>query len=221
MRDRRIALLGGLALLVLVVVAVQTGRGGSGGGGKRASAVAGCRVASAPRPRNPSLQPPPQTVTRGQPLRAVMATSCGSFEITLDTARAPRTVNSFVHLARRGFYDGLTFHRIAPGSIIQGGDPSGDGTGNPGYTVTERPPPNLAYTRWTVAMAKTSVEPPGTSGSQFFVVAAADAGLPPDYALLGRVTGGYGTVRRIGRLGTPSEEPRQTVLIDKVTIGKG
>ena len=105
--------------------------------------------------------------------------------------------------------------------VIQGGDPAGDGTGGPGYSVDEKPPANLAYTRGLVAMAKSAVEPPGRSGSQFFVVTSADLGLPPQYALVGRVSGGLDVVERIGRLGTPQEQPKQTVLIDSVTIERG
>ena len=74
--------------------------------------------------------------------------------------------------------------------MIQGGDPLGTGTGGPGYTVVEKPPANLAYTKGTVAMAKSSAEPPGSSGSQFYVVTGADAGLPPEYALVGKVSEG-------------------------------
>ena len=92
--------------------------------------------------------------------------------------------------------------------MIQGGDPLGTGRGGPGYSVDEPPPSDAEYTRGTVAMAKTAVEPPGRSGSQFFVVTAADAGLPPDYALLGEVSSGEDVVDRIAELGDPaSGEP--------------
>jgi peptidyl-prolyl cis-trans isomerase B (cyclophilin B) len=151
----------------------------------------------------------------------VVETSCGTFAIALDTKRAPKTVNSFVFLSEEGFYDDLTFHRVAPGFVIQGGDPLGTGTGGPGYSVDEKPPANLAYTKGTVAMAKSSAEPPGRSGSQFFVVLAPDAGLPPEYALVGRVDRGMDVVERIGDLGTPEEKPKQTVLIEKISIEKG
>jgi peptidyl-prolyl cis-trans isomerase B (cyclophilin B) len=160
-------------------------------------------------------------VQRGDRLTAVVETSCGTFEIALDAKRAPKTVNSFVFLSEEGFYDGLTFHRVAPGFVIQGGDPRGDGTGGPGYSVDEQPPANLAYTKGVVAMAKSSAEPPGRSGSQFFVVLNADAGLPPEYALVGRVSEGMDVVERIGKLGTPAEQPKQTVLIERVEIERG
>jgi cyclophilin family peptidyl-prolyl cis-trans isomerase len=152
----------------------------------------------------------------------VVETNCGTFEIALDTTRAPKTANSFAFLADEGFYDDLTFQRVAPEFVIQGGDPLGTGTGGPGYSIDEKPPANLAYTKGVVAMAKTSAEPPGRSGSQFFVVLSADAGLPPEYALVGKVDKGFDVVERIGKLGNPeTEKPKQTVLIEKISIEKG
>jgi cyclophilin family peptidyl-prolyl cis-trans isomerase len=110
---------------------------------------------------------------------------------------------------------------VVPGFVIQGGDPIGNGTGGPGYSVDEKPPANLAYTKGIVAMAKSSAEPPGRSGSQFYVVLAPDAGLPPEYALVGKVDEGLDVVEKIGKLGTPEEKPKQTVLIEKISIEKG
>ena len=181
----------------------------------------GCKEVEAPAPKEVSLKAPPQTVKKGEELTAVVETSCGTFEIALDSSRAPKTVNSFVYLSDEGFYDGLGFHRIAPDFVIQGGDPLGTGTGGPGYSVTEKPPANLSYTKGVVAMAKSPADPPGRSGSQFYVVTAADAGLPPEYALVGKVDEGYDVVERINKLGTPAEKPKQTVLIEKITIEKG
>ena len=182
----------------------------------------GCEQAQPAEPRRVSLPGPKRDhVEPGEPASVVMETSCGSFEITLDTERAPRTANSFAYLVEQGFYDGLGFHRIVPGFVIQGGDPLGSGTGGPGYSVDEAPPPNLAYTRGIVAMAKTSAEPPGRSGSQFFVVTVPDAGLPPDYALVGRVTSGLDVVDRIAELGTRSGTPKRPVVIDSATLGEG
>ena len=91
-----------------------------------------------------------------------METSCGSFEIALDTNAPPKTVNSFVFLAKQGFYDGLTFHRVVPGFVIQGGDPLGTGSGGPGYTVVEKPPANLSYTTRRRRDGEDGPEPPGT-----------------------------------------------------------
>ena len=217
--DRRLIILAVFAVLAVgVVAAILISR--SGGSSDTASAGE-CEEVEAPAPKQVSLKAPPQTVKKGKKLTAVVETSCGTFDIALDTTRAPKTVNSFVYLSEEGFYDDLTFHRIAPGFVIQGGDPLGTGVGGPGYSVTEKPPANLTYTKGTVAMAKGSADPPGRSGSQFYVVTAAEAGLPPEYALVGKVDKGYDTVERIGKLGTPEEKPKQTVLIDKITIEKG
>jgi peptidyl-prolyl cis-trans isomerase B (cyclophilin B) len=195
--------------------------GCGGGGGSSGPVVNGCAQASLPKPRKSSLTAPKQTVRPGENLTAVVATTCGTFEIALDTERAPKTTNSFVYLARKGFYDGLSFFRIVPGFVIQGGDPLNAGIGNAGYHVDEPPPPNLAYTKGVVAMGKTAVDPPGRSGSQFFVVDGADAGLSPDYALVGRVSKGIGVVDRITKAGTRSGRPVQTVLMNSIKIRNG
>jgi peptidyl-prolyl cis-trans isomerase B (cyclophilin B) len=176
----------------------------------------GCTRVQAPPPKQVELSRPPATLQG--PATATVETSCGSFTIALDTARAPRTTSSFAYLAQRGAYDDTLFHRIVPGFVVQGGDPTGGGTGGPGYTVDERPPGNLSYTRGIAAMAKSPVEPPGRSGSQFFVVTAADAGLTPDYALIGRVSSGFDVVQRIEELGTASGRPKEPVIIRRVEI---
>jgi cyclophilin family peptidyl-prolyl cis-trans isomerase len=154
-------------------------------------------------------------------LVAVVETTCGTFEIALDTKGSPKTVASFEHLAREGVFDGTWFHRIVPDFVIQGGDPQGNGMGGPGYSVIEKPPGDAEYRRGVVAMAKTEAEPPGTSGSQFFVVTTADAGLPPDYAIVGKVSDGFDVVRTIEQFGDPasqSGEPLAPVVINRVTI---
>ncbi len=220
--DRRWIILAVFAVVIVgVVAAILIGRGGGDDDSTTTASADGCEQVEAPEPKQVSLKAPEQTVKAGEDLTAVVDTSCGTFEIALDSERAPKTVGSFVYLSEEGFYDDLTFHRIAPGFVIQGGDPLGDGTGGPGYSVDEKPPSNLSYTKGTVAMAKSSAEPPGRSGSQFYVVTAADAGLPPEYALVGKVSEGYDVVARIDKLGTPAEKPKQTVLIEKVSIERG
>jgi peptidyl-prolyl cis-trans isomerase B (cyclophilin B) len=222
--DRRWIILAVFAIIAVgVVAAVLISRGGdSDEEGSTASSTAasagGCEEVEAPEPKTVSFKKPEQVLKPGEKATAVVKTSCGSFEIALDTERAPKTANSFAFLAEEGFYDDLTFHRIAQGFVIQGGDPEGTGTGGPGYSVDEEPPTNLSYTKGVVAMAKSAAEPPGRSGSQFYVVTAPDAGLPPEYALVGRVSEGYDAVARIEKLGTPEEKPKQTVLIEEVTI---
>ena len=218
-------MLGVFALLAVgIVAAILIGRSGGDddeSAAAPATSAGGCEKAEAPKAKNVSFGAPDQTVQKGEPLTAVVETSCGSFEIELDTQRAPKTVNSFAFLSEEGFYDGLTFHRIAPGFVIQGGDPLGDGTGGPGYSVDEKPPANLAYTKGVVAMAKSGADPPGRSGSQFFVVLGADAALQPEYALVGEVSEGIDVVERIGKLGTEAQKPKQTVLIERIEIENG
>src|SRR5439155_1121635 len=149
----------------------------------------------------------------------VLQTNCGSFVIALDQTLAPHTVASLVSLARAGFYDGTIFHRIVPGFVIQGGDPTQTGAGGPGYKTVDRPPASARYVKGVVAMAKTQLERPGTSGSQFFVVTAADAGLTPDYAIDARVVHcadwerGPGASLRCGLAGVPSGADAAVVVL--------
>jgi cyclophilin family peptidyl-prolyl cis-trans isomerase len=219
--DRRLFILAGFAVVAVVVVGViLISRSGGSSDSSTTASSGGCKEVEAPAPKKVSFKAPPQTVKKGETLTAAVETSCGSFDIALDSSRAPKTVNSFVFLSEEGFFDELDFPRIAPGFVIQGGSPSNSTIGGPGYKVVEKPPANLAYTKGIVAMAKGGTEPPGTSGSQFFIVTGADAGLPPEYALVGKVDKGMDVVEQIGKLGTPEEKPKQTVLIEKITIEK-
>jgi peptidyl-prolyl cis-trans isomerase B (cyclophilin B) len=213
------------ALTFLALTGVTAALAGCGGGGSSTTGAglpAGCEQAAKPPPKHRQLKRPPQTVKRGERLTATVDTTCGRFDIRLDTTGFPKTVNSFVYLARKRFYDDTIFHRIVPHFVVQGGDPLENGHGGPGYTVTEAPPRNTTYAMGTVAMAKTPVEPAGRSGSQFFIVIAADAGLPPNYAILGKVSSGLDVVERIGKLGDPSSgdtgTPLATVLIRRISI---
>jgi len=148
----------------------------------------------------------------------VLKTTEGSFTIELDQTLAPNTARSLVRLARNGFFDGTKFHRVVPGFVIQGGDPTGTGSGGPGYSTVDVPPSDAAYTEGVVAMAKTQTEAPGTAGSQFFVVTGKDIGLPPDYAIVGRVTNGMATVKAIEALGVGDGPPSKPVVIKKMTV---
>ena len=218
-----------LPLVCALLAATACGVDEDGGGGSAAGqpaaagtpAPSGCeRVAQPPLERSRSLKAPGEELDPRKTYVATVRTSCGSFEITLAAEDAPRTGGSFAYLAERRFYDGLTFHRISRGFVIQGGDPQGDGRGGPGYSVVEAPPASTTYTRGTVAMAKTQTDDPGTSGSQFFVVTAEDARLDPDYALVGRVTRGQDVVDRIGvqRADPSSERPLRPVLIRSIRV---
>jgi len=142
-------------------------------------------------------------------------TNFGAFDIRLDVADSPCTTSSFAALAQKGFFNGTRFHRIVPGFVIQGGDPTGTGRGGPGYSVVDVPPRNSLYTEGVVAMAKAGNEPAGAAGSQFFVVTAADARLPPEYAILGVVTKGLRVVERVGKLGnrTTGRPTRKVVVL--------
>jgi peptidyl-prolyl cis-trans isomerase B (cyclophilin B) len=215
------------AAVLAVLAALLIAACGNDGEGEATSASLpeGCEEAQEPPPKRAKLKGPRRTLGGSQSLVATVDTSCGSFEIALDTRDSPKTVSSFVYLARQGFYDDTTIHRIVPGFVIQGGDQLGTGRGGPGYSVDEPPPSDTEYTRATVAMAKTAFEPPGRSGSQFFIVRAADAGLPPDYALLGQVSSGEDVLDRISKLGDPasgdSGTPLATVVIRTITISEG
>jgi cyclophilin family peptidyl-prolyl cis-trans isomerase len=196
---------------------------GCGGGDDETSTTAGlpagCAQVQAPAPKDVHLSRP--TATLQGPATATVATSCGSFTIALDTSRAPKTASSFAYLAQHNVYNDTLFHRIVPGFVIQGGDPTQSGSGGPGYSVDEPPPRDLSYTQGIVAMAKSQAEPPGRSGSQFFVVTVPDAGLTPDYALVGKVSSGFDVVQRIESLGTASGTPTAPVVIRRVTIQGG
>jgi cyclophilin family peptidyl-prolyl cis-trans isomerase len=185
----------------------------------------GCRDVEAPRPKRDGGQKKPTArLDSSKTYEVRFATSCGAFTVRLDVETSPKTTASFVALARRGFFDGTVFHRIVPGFVIQGGDPTGTGTGGPGYSTLDKPPADAAYTTGVVAMAKTAAEPPGTAGSQFYVVTGQDAGLPPEYALLGKVTKGIEVTQQIGELGDPasggSGTPTRPVVIEKATVSE-
>jgi peptidyl-prolyl cis-trans isomerase B (cyclophilin B) len=212
-------------LKVLVRLAVALALAGCGGGDDEASAPtvkAGCEdvAASEARPEG-TLEPPSAQLETGVEHRLRVETSCGAFTITLDPEASPRAAASFANLAKIGFFDGTSFHRVVPGFVVQGGDPTGSGGGGPGYSTVDPPAAGTTYPRGTVAMAKTPAEPPGTAGSQFFVVTA-DAPLPPDYAVIGRVTEGMDVVGRIEALGDRATElPRRPVIIEHMTLESG
>lgn len=222
--DPRIIALGVAVVILAAVVAVVLLFSSSESSDEGPELADACRTAEQPGPKEVDLTAPRpgQTLKKGEKARAVVETSCGSFTIQLDTERAPKTANSFAFLAEQGAYDGTWFHRIVPDFVIQGGDPSGDGTGGPGYSIKERPPKDLTYSPGVVAMAKTGADPAGTSGSQFFIVTGSQgATLPPEYALVGEVTEGMDVVELIGEKGDSSQQPTVPVLIDSVTIERG
>jgi peptidyl-prolyl cis-trans isomerase B (cyclophilin B) len=247
--DKRWYILGGFALLAIVIVGVivVSRSGGSSddksgssttaskesakekeaGEGKPAAGEEGqgakaCKKVAQPKPREESLPKPKMTTKKGEKVTAVVETNCGTFDIELSTTENPITANNFAYLGEEGFYDDLTFHRIVPEFVIQGGDPQGTGAGGPGYSVVEAPPENFKYVLGTVAMAKTETDPSGTSGSQFYIVTGPQGEtLPAEYAVAGKVTKGLNVVETIGELGGAEEKPTQPVVIEKMTIERG
>lgn len=181
----------------------------------------GCQKISAPSPKGPQhLKKPTLKLDPAKTYELAVQTNCGSFTIRLDPRQDPKTSASLYYLAERGFYDGLTFHRVSAGFVIQGGDPLGDGSGGPGYTVVEPPSRSARYPRGSIAMAKTQSDPPGASGSQFFVVTGADAtsALQGQYAIGGRVVQGQDVVQRIGSL--PTNPPQDGMPVEPVVMSR-
>jgi peptidyl-prolyl cis-trans isomerase B (cyclophilin B) len=184
----------------------------------------GCEKADKPAPKDAGdIKKPTDKLDKGKTYVATVSTNCGDFEITLDAKRAPVTGGNFKYLADQKFFDGTTFHRIVKDFVIQGGDPAGTGEGGPGYTVVEAPPKGLKYDKGVVAMAKTQTDPPGASGSQFFVVTGDGAAqLPAEYALLGEVTSGMDAVDKINGIQADSNtgQPAFTVVIESITVSE-
>jgi cyclophilin family peptidyl-prolyl cis-trans isomerase len=183
----------------------------------------GCADVAAPAPRADGAEPPPAgTLDPGQDWTLTFDTSCGTYVVALDPRSAPNTAASLVALAESGFFDDTVFHRIVPGFVIQGGDPTQSGSGGPGYSVVDQPAADARYVRGVVAMAKSAQDPAGTAGSQFFVVTGDDAGLPPDYAIVGSVVEGLDVIAAIAELGDPAtERPLRPVVIESVVVGQG
>ena len=158
--------------------------------------------------------PPPLTVDAGKKYTATLVTSAGTMTAELLPGEALQTVNNFVFLARDGFYDGVIFHRVIPGFMIQGGDPTGTGRGGPGYKFRDEPV-RLGYKRGTLAMANAG---PNTNGSQFFIMHA-DYGLPPNYTIFGKLTSGEEVVDAIATAKTSSgDRPVSPVSIKGITV---
>jgi peptidylprolyl isomerase len=174
----------------------------------------------APDGSSPKLQrfdgPPPMCIDTDKRYSAEMATSKGTMAIALDPGAAPQTVNNFVFLARYHYYEGIVFHRVIPGFVLQGGDPTGTGRGGPGYQFEDELPKPGRYELGSLAMANAG---PNTNGSQFFVISGpSGVQLPPQYSLFGKVVDGLDVVAAIDALGTQSGKPRELVTIGSVTI---
>jgi len=162
--------------------------------------------------------PPPDCLDPGADYEAVVTTNQGEFTIAIDPTTAPVAANNFVFLARNQYFDGTVCHRIIPEFVVQCGDPTGTGTGGPGYTIADEPPEPGRYRLGSVAMAKTP--DPDSAGSQFFIVIGAQGeALPPEYALFGQVVDGFDTtVSRMAAAGTPTGEPTGTIAIEQIRV---
>ena len=160
--------------------------------------------------------PPEMTIDPANRYTAEMVTSHGTMKLALDPHAAPKTVNSFVFLARQKYFDGVIFHRIIPGFVLQGGDPTGTGTGGPGYKFEDELPSAGRYEIGSLAMANAG---PNTNGSQFFVISGPDGvRLPPQYSLFGKVVAGLDVVSAIDALGSRGGTPQERVVIQSVTV---
>ena len=206
MRLRLLVLIGALVAAALAVTPAQ------------AATAAGCtstKPAAAGKPK-PSYKKPATVLARNKRYAIVMTTNCGTIRIVLDRKLGGPIPNSIAFLASKHFFDGLTFHRVVPNFVLQGGDPSGNGTGGPGYEVVGKPPSSYRYKIGDLAMAKTQSAPAGAAGSQFFVISGASgAQLPPDYGLLGHAADkvSLATIKRIAALANCDCPPSKNVWI--------
>ncbi len=228
-RIRRIVIIAVLAVLALVAIyyvsrPVKTSKQATTA--KSVTTTTAARAAAAPLPCPPVTgsatrvtkfpAAPPMCITASATYTALVKTDVGSFTITLDPTLAPKTVNNFVYLARYQFYNGIIFHRVIPGFVVQGGDPTGTGAGGPGYEFADELPPAGSYRIGTVAMANSG---PNTNGSQFFIVVGANGTqLPPNYSIFGQVTSGMSVVNAIAADGTASGTPTVVHKMIQVTI---
>ena len=163
--------------------------------------------------------PPPMVIDPDRFYTATMVTSAGTMTISLDTAKAPVTVNNFVFLARWHYYDGVIFHRVIRDFVIQGGDPEGTGRGGPGYQFADELPGPGEYRVGSLVMANAG---PDTNGSQFFVITGpSGVSLPPAYALFGQVTEGLDVAAAIEAVPTgPNDRPVNDVVIESVVVSE-
>lgn len=167
-----------------------------------------------------SQEPPELTIDPAATYTATIETTLGEIVVGLDSANAPVATNNFVSLAREGFYDDTTWHRVVDGFVIQGGDPEGTGAGGPGYEVVGETPTD-GYPVGAVAAAKSGDAAAGSFGSQFFIVTGEQgATLPNDYARFGTVTGGLDVAQEIASYEDPAmpETPTETLYIRSVSI---
>ena len=187
------------------------------GGTASAPAAEGCPPADGSAAKKQTFAAaPPMCINEAKAYTATMVTSKGSMTFDLLAKKAPKTVNNFVVLARYHYFDGITFHRVVPDFVLQGGDPEGTGRGGPGYEFADELPQAGEYKIGSLAMANAG---PNTNGSQFFIISGQNGTqLPPSYSLFGQLTDGQPTVDAIAALGVGDGPPKETVTITSVTI---
>jgi cyclophilin family peptidyl-prolyl cis-trans isomerase len=177
-------------------------------------------AAKPPAERNNAFStPPPMTIDPNKTYTATIATEVGDIVIRLFADKAPKTVNNFVFLARQGFYDGTTFHRVLEGFMAQGGDPTGTGTGGPGYQFEDETNNGLVFDKpGLLAMANAG---PNTNGSQFFITFVPTPWLNGKHTIFGEVVQGIGVLGKIRRR-DPTQNPTFTgTVIDWIDIQEG
>lgn len=185
---------------------------GCGGDSDSAGNAGSCDVVVVDPDRSKEITP----LETGKEYTIEFETTHGSFTVELDEERSPCNGNSLMQLAEDGFFDGVTIHRIVPDFVIQAGRSDKAPDGGPGYTTIDAPLPDTRYTKGVVAMAKTAADPPGTGGSEFFVVTGTDLQLPPDYATVGRIVQGTDVIERIGKLGSvETQRPTEKIVIKR------
>ena len=210
-----------LPLVLLALLAAGCGSGGDDGTTTTTTASSGCTAVDVPKAReNGGATKPTKKLAADATYTLTFKTNCGDFTVTVDQASAPATAASVVSLAGQGFYDGTIIHRVSPGFVIQGGDPTQSGAGGPGYETVDAPPADASYTHGTFAMGKRADDAPGTARSQFFVVLADDAPLAAEYAIVGEVSDGLDVVDRIGAIPSDpvTEVPSKPIVISSVTV---
>jgi peptidyl-prolyl cis-trans isomerase B (cyclophilin B) len=183
-----------------------------------AAGTATCKTGEPPQV-NPKTYAKAPAAPAGDTL--TMETSCGTITFALDRDLGGEVADAVAGLAADGFYDGLTFHRVVPDFVLQGGDPEGTGAGGPGFSTVKAPPTDYVYAMGDLAMAKTADEAPGTGGSQFFVISGASGTqLPPEYAVIGHATDArsLATIAAIAALGVEDGPPSSPVWIVKAAV---
>jgi cyclophilin family peptidyl-prolyl cis-trans isomerase len=237
---RRARIVGGITGLLVIGLAVAGVRALTGGDTPKASSspsastspsaageLCSAKVPKTAGEKKPTFQHAPEmTIDPKATYTATMTTSCGTVEMELYPDVAPIGVNNFVFLAKQGFYDGLTFHRIVAGFVVQGGDPAGDGSGGPGYQFDNEISKKVTFAdAGMLAYANSGVD---TNGSQFFITLSPQTALDPtpsaSYTIFGKVTKGMDVLQKMGALPTTADAqgalsvPTQPVYIDSITI---